>query len=58
MKKIALYKDGSIGFIETDSKHTVKVNGQSPTTLLEATDENIKKYFGDIKLPDDSTVVV
>lgn len=57
-KMIALYKDGSVGFIETEGNHTVVVNGQPPTELLEPTAENMKKYFGDIDISTDAKNIV
>lgn len=53
MRKIALYPDGSKGYIKTDGNSTVLVNGKEPIKLLEPTEENIEKHFKNVNLPKD-----
>lgn len=49
MRKIAIYKNGSKGIIDTDSHSTILMDGQEPIEYIEATDENLKLYFPNYK---------
>jgi hypothetical protein len=45
MKKIYIYSDGSVAIIDEDSPHSIYVNGESPMETLEATSDNMNRYF-------------
>ena len=49
MRKIAIFSDGSKAVIDTDSPHTVRINGETPTTIEDATPEAVNQHFPDLE---------
>lgn len=49
--KIYVYQNGSAIMVDPSSPDQASINGEEPVQILEATDENIQTYFGDITPP-------
>lgn len=45
MKKIYLFKNDAASLIEENSPHVPTFNGENSIQIIDATEDNIKKYF-------------
>ena len=48
MKKILIFENG-VGVLDTNSIHSVRIDGKDPVETIDYTQENLKKHFPDIE---------